>query len=211
MKNNSDKLKIGNKTFTSRLMLGTGKYKTTKEEGELNDECRLAQALARERPYCVPMEAVEAFVIGSDFEDYLRIPNDIDAIDDDVLEQACDRIYQALNGGVVALCTDTTTMESLGYGILRSIDWNRRLLYVLVPPSIGTNSYSLSRVKALVGGNLPLPLPMLYRGVHAESFPYLTTLSQSTSSFILGSAPMKSRNNITRRGLANAGKTTNKS
>jgi len=29
MKNNVDKLKIGNKVFNSRLMLGTGKYKTT--------------------------------------------------------------------------------------------------------------------------------------------------------------------------------------
>ena len=31
MENNSDKLIIGNKSFTSRLMLGTGKYKTTKD------------------------------------------------------------------------------------------------------------------------------------------------------------------------------------
>ena len=29
MKENFDKLKIGNKSFNSRLMLGTGKYKTT--------------------------------------------------------------------------------------------------------------------------------------------------------------------------------------
>jgi thiazole synthase len=31
MQKNLDKLKIGNKTFNSRLMLGTGKYRTTKE------------------------------------------------------------------------------------------------------------------------------------------------------------------------------------
>ena len=31
MENNSDKLIIGDKSFTSRLMLGTGKYKTTKD------------------------------------------------------------------------------------------------------------------------------------------------------------------------------------
>ena len=31
MKNNLDKLKIGNKIFDSRLMLGTGKYKTTQD------------------------------------------------------------------------------------------------------------------------------------------------------------------------------------
>jgi len=29
--NNLDQLKIGNKTFNSRLMLGTGKYKTIDE------------------------------------------------------------------------------------------------------------------------------------------------------------------------------------
>ena len=28
MKNNFDKLQIGNKSFNSRLMLGTGKYRT---------------------------------------------------------------------------------------------------------------------------------------------------------------------------------------
>jgi energy-coupling factor transporter ATP-binding protein EcfA2 len=176
---------------------------TKEEEGALNDECRLAQALAREVPYCVPMEAVEAFVIGSDFEDYLRIPDDIDASAEDGIEPTRNRIFQALNGSIVALCTDTTTMESLGYGILRSIDWNRRLLYILVPSSVGIKPSALSQVKALAGGNLPLPLAMLYRGVYAESFPYLTALSPS-SSLILGSAPMKSRNNITRRGLAKA-------
>lgn len=176
---------------------------TNEEEGALNDECRLAQALAREVPYCVPMEAVEAFVIGSDFEDYLRIPDDIDASAEDDIEPIRNRIFQALNGSIVALCTDTTTMESIGYGILRSIDWNRRLLYILVPSSVGIKPSALSKVKALVGGSLPLPLAMLYRGVYAESFPYLTTLAPS-SSLILGSAPMKSRNNITRRGLAKA-------
>jgi thiazole synthase len=31
MKKNLDKLKIGNKFFNSRLMLGTGKYKTTND------------------------------------------------------------------------------------------------------------------------------------------------------------------------------------
>jgi thiazole synthase len=31
MEKNLDKLKIGNKFFNSRLMLGTGKYKTTND------------------------------------------------------------------------------------------------------------------------------------------------------------------------------------
>ena len=177
---------------------------------ELNDDCRLAKALARERPYCVPMEALDAFVIGSDFEDYLRLPEG--ESNSDIVDETYYRIFQALNGRVVALCTNTSTMESLGYGILRSIDWGRRLLYILVPPPVvaGENqrapSLALSRVKALVGGNLPLPLAMLYRGVYAESFPYLTTISKQA---VLGSEPMKSRNSIGRRGLANAERKTN--
>jgi len=175
------------------------------DNSELNDDCRLAKALARERPYCVPMEAVDAFVIGSDFGDYLRVPDG--ETDTNIINETYDRIYQALNGRIVALCTNTSTMESIGYGILRSIDWEKRLLYVLVPPSVvSASSQILSRVKALVGGNLPIPLAMLYRGVYAESFPYLTSLSKRP---ILGSEPMKSRNNIGRRGLANAERNSN--
>lgn len=184
-----------------------------RNESELNDDCRLAQALARERPFCVPMEVLDAFVIGSDFEDYLRIPSNIGSFGDktksEIIDQTYRRIFQALNGCVVALCTNTQTMESLGYGILRSIDWEERLLYVLVAPSVvaRTNDPSslLSKVKALVGGSLPLPLAMLFRGICAESFPYLTTPLQVSNgdSAILGSEPMKSRNNIGRRRNSN--------
>ena len=177
------------------------------DHGALADECRLARALARERPYCVPMESVDAFIIGSDYEDFLNTTSDSNTnyTEESFAEQHMQtnhRIFQALNGRIVALCTDKSSMESLGYGILRSIDWDKRLLYVLVPPSIPP--FSLHQVKALVGGHLPLPLAMLYRGAYGESFPYLTnTLSQEG---VLGSEPMKSRNNIARKGLTNAGK-----
>lgn len=158
------------------------------------DECRLACALAREKPYCVPMEAIECTVIGSDAQDLLSI------------RDGSEKILQALNGGIVSLCINPATNESLGYGILRSIDWNRRLLYVLVPPTVSAES--LTQTKALIGGNLPLPLPLLFRGVYAESFPYLTTLNQKKNDDVvahtsLGSEPMKSRNNIARRSTAN--------
>eukprot|EP00751_Fragilariopsis_kerguelensis_P033776 CAMPEP_0170973874 /NCGR_PEP_ID=MMETSP0735-20130129/46994_1 /TAXON_ID=186038 /ORGANISM="Fragilariopsis kerguelensis, Strain L26-C5" /LENGTH=206 /DNA_ID=CAMNT_0011394939 /DNA_START=51 /DNA_END=669 /DNA_ORIENTATION=- len=84
---------------------GRNSEEITKEHEALNDECRLAQALAREKPYCVPMESVEAFVIGSDFEDYLRIQDGIDATENDI-ESTRNRIFQALNGSIVALCID---------------------------------------------------------------------------------------------------------
>jgi len=90
------------------------------ETGELSDECRLARALARERPYCVPMEAVDAFVIGSDFEDYLKLPNKYcnqggttttTAYDESNAgfyeqQQLRNRIFRALNGSIVA-CVPT--------------------------------------------------------------------------------------------------------
>ena len=52
MEYNSDKLKIGNKVFTSRLMLGTGKYKTTKDgiDSIVNSECEIVTVAIRRLP-----------------------------------------------------------------------------------------------------------------------------------------------------------------
>lgn len=52
MENNSDKLTIGNKTFTSRLMLGTGKYKTTKDgiDSITSSGCEIVTVAIRRLP-----------------------------------------------------------------------------------------------------------------------------------------------------------------
>ena len=52
MKINSDKLKIGNKLFNSRLMLGTGKYKTTSDAISSidNSECEIVTVAIRRLP-----------------------------------------------------------------------------------------------------------------------------------------------------------------
>jgi thiazole synthase len=52
MNNNSDKLKIGNKLFNSRLMLGTGKYKTANEAISSIDksECEIVTVAVRRLP-----------------------------------------------------------------------------------------------------------------------------------------------------------------
>lgn len=52
MKKNIDKLKIGNKFFNSRLMLGTGKYKTTKDaiESIKTSECEIVTVAVRRLP-----------------------------------------------------------------------------------------------------------------------------------------------------------------
>jgi len=52
MENNSDKLTIGNKTFTSRLMLGTGKYQTTKDgiDSITSSGCEIVTVAIRRLP-----------------------------------------------------------------------------------------------------------------------------------------------------------------
>jgi len=52
MKENFDKLKIGNKVFNSRLMLGTGKYKTTTDaiQSIQNSECEIVTVAIRRLP-----------------------------------------------------------------------------------------------------------------------------------------------------------------
>lgn len=52
MKENFDKLKIGNKFFNSRLMLGTGKYKTTSDaiDSIINSECEIVTVAIRRLP-----------------------------------------------------------------------------------------------------------------------------------------------------------------
>jgi thiazole synthase len=52
MKENLDKLKIGNKIFNSRLMLGTGKYRTTKDaiSSIENSNCEIVTVAVRRLP-----------------------------------------------------------------------------------------------------------------------------------------------------------------
>jgi polynucleotide 5'-hydroxyl-kinase GRC3/NOL9 len=148
------------------------------QTGWIDKHCTLAQYLAQERPYCVPFEAVQYSFIGSDRQDLVHE----------------NQILQALNGSIVALCTSTN--NCLGLGLVRSIDWNRRLFYILTPV------LDLTEATKLVGGNLPLPLSLMFRGVYAESSPYLAmprVMDGTTKA--LGSDPMKSRNNIGRRSL----------
>ena len=50
--NTTDKLKIGTKLFDSRLMLGTGKYKTTKDgvDSIIRSECEIVTVAIRRLP-----------------------------------------------------------------------------------------------------------------------------------------------------------------
>lgn len=169
-----------------------------------DDDSTLAHYLAQDRPYCVPMEAVHC------------IHANVTITEEWEPQQQENQLLQSFNGGIVGLCT-VSEQDCLGLGIVRSIDWKNRLLYILTP----VPQNQLSKVTTLVGGNIPLPLPFIFRGVFAESFPYLTTLETNTTSStmdgddtnavilknhkILGSEPMKSRNNIGRRNFTGGG------
>jgi polynucleotide 5'-hydroxyl-kinase GRC3/NOL9 len=153
--------------------------------GWVDEDCMLAEYLASERPYCVPFEAVTCSFAALDQKDLTT----------ETL------ILQAMNGGIVGLCIEDAN-NCVGLGLLRSIDWQRRLMYILTPVEAST----LSKVNALVGGSLPLPLSFVFRGVHAESFPYQSMTQFPSTSAALGTDPMKSRNNIGRKGnTANGG------
>ena len=151
------------------------------QTGWVDKHCTLAQHLAQERPYCVPFESVRYWFIGSDRQDLVKEH----------------QVLQAMHGSIVALCN--STQNCLGLGLVRAIDWKSRLFYVVTPANEG----DLTSITNLVGGNLPLPIPFYFRGVYAESFPYLTmpVVSDASSKVALGSEPMKSRNNIGRRSL----------
>ena len=147
--------------------------------GWIDDGCILAEYLAQERPYCVPLEAVSCIFLSPDHDDLMADGT---------------RVLQAMNGAIVGLCVGDAN-NCVGLGIVRSIDWKSQLLYILTP----VEASALPQVDTLVGGNLPLPLSFVFRGVHAESFPY-QSMADSTESSALGVDPMKSRNNIGRKG-----------
>lgn len=60
MKENFDKLKIGNKFFSSRLMLGTGKYKTSKDalNSIENSECEIITVAIRRLPVNLKYDSI---------------------------------------------------------------------------------------------------------------------------------------------------------
>jgi len=76
MKNNSDKLVIGNKVFTSRLMLGTGKYKTTEDgiNSIINSECEIVTVAIRRLPTNLKYDTAN-FLNNLDWNKLWLLPN----------------------------------------------------------------------------------------------------------------------------------------
>lgn len=76
MKNNIDKLKIGDKFFSSRLMLGTGKYRTTEDaiESIKNSNCEIVTVAIRRLPTNLKNDNT-SFLKELDWEKLWLLPN----------------------------------------------------------------------------------------------------------------------------------------
>ena len=76
MENNLDKLKIGNKIFNSRLMLGTGKYRTTKDAIDSIEasNCEIVTVAVRRLPVNIKNDTT-SFLKKLDWQKLWLLPN----------------------------------------------------------------------------------------------------------------------------------------
>jgi thiazole synthase len=76
MKENLDKLKIGNKFFNSRLMLGTGKYRTTEDaiKSIKSSNCEIVTVAIRRLPNNLKNDSI-SFLKKLDWEKLWLLPN----------------------------------------------------------------------------------------------------------------------------------------
>jgi polynucleotide 5'-kinase involved in rRNA processing len=197
-------------------------------QGWMDDECAIAHILAAERPYCVPFESVHFYLIGTDRQDVCSEDMILRALNASIVGLCCSSSTTTNNNNELATVgagpntrnddtegddvQDETQDDApvphvrddvcLGLGLIRSIDLQHRLFYILTPVS----PTLLPKVTSLVGGSIETPLQFLFRGCHAESFPYLTIRDHNHNynrTKPLGSDPMQSRNNIARKSINN--------
>jgi len=141
----------------------------------------LASSLTSQRPYVVPFEAISI-----DFNDETRrnLANEVVFI-------------EVLNGAIVALkkpsSMDKTLMTTIGFGIIRSIDYLRRCYFVLTP----VDPKQLQSVCAFQIGKIVLPKSVEFLGPLSEQHTYMS--HDVLPDIIHGDKPIKSRNNIKRR------------
>jgi len=177
-----------------------------KEKGLIDANSIIGWTLASMLPYAVPFQSVRLFapsgLLDSTFEMGCTWNVAGHLASNDVLD--------SLNGAIVGLCRNqfernnphaefnseigAPILPCVGLGIIRSIDRNRRIFYILTP----VNSKLLEGVKCFVGGNIGLPLECVFRGTKSDSFPYLTCSHAMTNPGI-GADKMKSRNHSGRQ------------
>ena len=173
-----------------------------KERGLCDPSNIIGLTLSSMRPYAVPFHSVNLYPPSGLLDNISEI-RPLWGMRGDL---AINDVIECLNGSIVGLCTKQDTFDApfmscsdgssvptlncIGLGIVRSVDHSKKLFFVLTP----VHPQLLVNVTSLVGGNIGLPLECTYRGVHADSFPFMScshTLTNST----LGMGAMKSRNN----------------
>ena len=171
-----------------------------REKGVVDPNSIIGLSMAAMPPYAVPFHSVSLYLPPGYLDGVEEVESTFGTQGGHASEDALD----ALNGSIVGLCRgmDSThsqnssgvpNLHCVGLGIIRSIDRERKLFFVLTPvhPSL------LSTVTVFVGGSIGLPLELVFRGAHADSFPFLSEHSLATPS--LGGDVMKSRNHSGRK------------
>ncbi|KAL7442842.1 hypothetical protein ACHAXM_008543 [Skeletonema potamos] len=194
-----------NEMINKRIQLGNQSETITfhREKGIVDQDNILGLTMASMLPYAVPFQSISLYSPPGFLDGIAEVEPAYGTQGDFASEDVLD----ALNGSIVGLCRrgdDTVSTQSqnnsgvpnlrcVGLGIIRSIDRDRKLFFVLTPvhPSI------LSSVGVFVGGSIGLSLELVFRGTNADSFPFLSEHSLATPS--LGGDVMKSRNHSGRK------------
>ncbi|KAL7540375.1 hypothetical protein ACHAXR_010053 [Thalassiosira sp. AJA248-18] len=172
-----------------------------KEKGLHDPNNIVGLTLASMLPYAVPFHSVQVYPPPGLLDSISEI-KPLWGVQGDL---ACSDLLDSLNGSIVGLCskpdaydvplsscnagTGVPILNCVGLGIIRSIDHIRRIFFVLTP----VHPRLLENVTSFVGGNINLPLECVYRGVHSDSFPFLS-FGHTLTTASLGAEMMKSRN-----------------
>ncbi|KAL7552579.1 hypothetical protein ACHAWF_015885 [Thalassiosira exigua] len=149
-----------------------------KERGVHDPNHIIGSTLASMLPYAVPFHSVKLYpslgLLDGTAEPELLWGVQGDLARNDTLD--------SLNGSIIGLCCEPSEFPNfnagvgvpllpcVGLGIIRSIDHIHKTFFVLTP----TQPRLLQYVNAFVGGNMILPLECVYRGVHSDSFPFMS-------------------------------------
>jgi len=181
-----------------------------RERGLYDPNNVIGMTLASMRPYAVPFHSVQVYP-PSGLLDGSSSSSDLGSLWGVSGDLARDVVLESFNGSIVGLCycndpedsasdsllncnnagTGVPIFNCVGLGVIRSIDYTNKVFFVLTPVDPGL----LRNVTSFVGGNVGLPLDCVYRGVHSDSFPYLSCgVGYGVASTSLGAEVMKSRN-----------------
>mmetsp|Transcript_17186 Transcript_17186/g.37087 ORF Transcript_17186/g.37087 Transcript_17186/m.37087 type:complete len:979 (-) Transcript_17186:27-2963(-) len=182
-----------------------------KERGLHDPNDVIGMALAAARPYAVPFRSVRVYPPSGLLDG--SPSSNLGSMWGVRGDTVCDDVLECLNGAIVGLCCSddrreedavsgplsncnndgagVPVLDCVGLGIIRSIDHLRQVFFVLTP----VHPRLLANVTSFVGGHVGLPLECVYRGVHSDSFPYLSCSgARHGVAASLGAEVMKSRN-----------------